>query len=420
MSFTTTECEPSHFHLNAEAAEFKSQLEDALHGPDAAPSIPSLDTIFHDNMQKTSEKAVENVKGLTASICDIRTSFAAISKDLHSFDLQAKVTGATQGPPPLKPDWERFHACSRQKFEDLLNQSHKNARQAIAVLNNYNDLFPEGEDIDASKYDDIKAEIQNVIMGIDGDGEKAFEIEQGFTTLARNIREFGITIEKTVNVNSSRVLNKLNETRTRVDGLSLKLSGVKSEMRNAGLACVACLSAGAISAAFLFFTLSPTSAHAFAVGFIGIAGPALPDPFFPKASVLAAVPSAITFKDKIQEARDLKAQIKEGKEEMAQLCQQSALLVKYQSLMSSTKHDIEDLCAKIDAISGIWYALKADFQQLHAQLTKAAGPNIKYTSFMKKKIANSRVVYSRLVQLLNAYIDGVQVFEKADGKGVGN
>lgn len=192
-------------------------------------------------------------------------------------------------------------------------------------LLDYNDLFPEGVSIDKSTFEEIQIEVQNLIkvrtpscsaatrpltcarlQSIEQDGKDAFSIDQGFATLASNIREFGITIERAVTAHDKRVRTKLEETRKRVDGLSLKLSeyafvrsllrladtdcsvsaqgevGGKElnapsstvltsalpKMRNAGLACVACLCAGAISAAFLFFTLSPGSAHVFVVSSI--------------------------------------------------------------------------------------------------------------------------------------------------------
>lgn len=105
---TITECEPPHLHLTEDVVQLREQFEEAFKQPDTAGEPrPSLDATFRAGIQKASEKVIVNVQGLVSSIHEIQSSFSAIRKDLHAFDLDAESTGATKGP--LKPQWEIYH-----------------------------------------------------------------------------------------------------------------------------------------------------------------------------------------------------------------------------------------------------------------------------------------------------------------------
>ncbi|KAI0628074.1 hypothetical protein C8Q77DRAFT_1068692 [Trametes polyzona] len=388
-TITLTETETPHPLLNENVLRLYADMEASLHKRLEEPLTDTslLDKTFREALEQASGKVIENVQGLTTAVREIKVAFKEIGLALHAYDLAA-ASKADNGVKPqlLRPQWTTFE----KTFNDLLNLSHKNARGAINILEDYNLVFPEKVEIQtAERFEEVKVEVRNLITSIDADSDKAYEIEQSFMSLATNLREFEITIEHAVKISSERVSKDLEETRQKIASLSLKLAQVKTEMRDAGLACIATLSAGAISAAYLFFTLSPTSAQTLV------------------ASVLAAVPLAIQYKDKAADSKKLKAALQESKHKLSELTKQDELLHKYQAALGGTKRDIEDMCCKIETIAGVWQALKADFQLLDSELTKALGPGIKFTKLVNSKIEKSRQVYVKLKELLEAYVAGV-------------
>ncbi|EIW58139.1 uncharacterized protein TRAVEDRAFT_20250 [Trametes versicolor FP-101664 SS1] len=383
MSFTQTEV--AHPLLSEGVIRLQNEMHDHVN------THPEIQEKFTKGLQEASEKVVHDVRGLSKSIREIQGAFCGISKALHKFDDETDL-GESDGPSPLRQRWDGLH----EEFDILLENSRKNAADAITVLDTYNNvLFPGGGPLDPTQYDSIKVEIQGLIEDVGNDGDKAAVIEKGFTALARKIRQFEDTVEDTVMTRGEAVAVLLQNTREELASLRVKLAAVKSEMTDIGLACVACLSAGAISAAFLFCALSPTAIQALVT------------------SVLGAVIAAKEFRNKYKECNELKSSIEECKLRIAEEWQKDELLKQYHDELAKSKSDIEDLCLKIDSIAGIWYYLKSDFILLHSQLSKAAGPEKPMTRFFGAKIGRSRELYVKLQYLLEEYVRGVSVADEA-------
>ncbi|KAI0641309.1 hypothetical protein C8Q79DRAFT_989930 [Trametes meyenii] len=357
---------------------------------------PSVEEKFKEGLQQAGDKILSDIQGLTVSIRDIRESFSKLSKQFNKFDLDSGLTEAELvgegGLTRLGPKWDKFG----DRFDELLNLSLKNAADAKAVLDLHNMvLFPDDAPLDPSSFQAIKDEIQGCIKSIEEDGTKAYEIEKGFTSLAGQIRNFEDEIEATVKERTEVVVAGLKEARQRVGELRDRLSKVKSETASVGLACAACLTAGALSAVLLIFTLSPAAIHLFA------------------AALGGAIPSALNFNAKLQEKKRIKAEIEKCNETIMKLSENHEVLLAYQTTLGGTNANIENIAAKIDSIAGIWHYLKGDLQLLHSQLDKAAGPNFKVTSLFGRKVAMSRKLYGKLSLLLDAYVHGVS----SDGSG---
>ncbi|KAL1948619.1 hypothetical protein VTO73DRAFT_10425 [Trametes versicolor] len=397
MSLTITEYLPALPHLSKETVQTHY---DELHTHLSDPKIhDQASATLIDGLEGSREKVKKEIAGLTSSLCEIRKSFDDIGVELGHFGL--------------KDQWSEF-VTDHKTFNKLVGTSRQNAANAVAVLNDFATIFPEGARIEKDDFDDLKAEVQNFIavsVAFSSSYLWFWMIQGGFSALAEHIRSFEVTLEKAVIESTHAVSSKLQEARQKVADLHMQLTQVKSDMTHVGLACVACLSAGAISTAFLFFTLSPTAAHALVVGqiplFVRFASHTVPPPPPYQGSLFALVPTAIEFKNKIEESKELRKQLKLESKHVADLSKEADFLKAYHDALDKTNANIEGLCTKIDNIAGIWHALESDFMILLGQLENIAGPEINYTRLVNKKVATPRRMYVELSRLLEEYVRGV-------------
>ncbi|KAI0628076.1 hypothetical protein C8Q77DRAFT_1151026 [Trametes polyzona] len=394
-TLTQEECQRSPIHLTMADEPLRAEIEAAVFREPEPYGKPSDLALLQEHVQNaikhSNDDVQKNVLQLTSTIRDIKDSFKDIGRDLHTLELaaQTSVVVGEVAPQPLKTQWESLE----NTFDDLLEVSYKNARDAITVLQNFNDLFPDNLVIEnPEQFEDIKTEVGNLITSIADDQQNAHELEKDFSSLATQISYFGITITKICKPRNDRSDRLLQEAHTKIADLRARLETANSKLRHAGVTCVASLSVGAISAAHLFFTLSPSSASMLV------------------ASVLASVPSFARLTSHNEDAKGIEAELDKSMHEVAELVKGHALLSEYHRKFAGT---IDNLCTKIVAIANIWHVLNADFQELHSSLTMSVGPKLKYTSRVNKKIQNTREIYKRLQVMLQAYVNGVDAFEKA-------
>ncbi|KAI0324388.1 hypothetical protein GY45DRAFT_383572 [Cubamyces sp. BRFM 1775] len=346
---------------------------------------PELDTPgIHADFEAALQKAdpTLEIRRLNCVVLELKTLFRKLSLDFGKHDREMKRHRVrSDGVQPLRPQWDKF----RERFLALLDESQTNAMDASSVLKQYVNLFND-ETLQSRDCNNLKTELENLILMVDDRANKAKTIEGSFTGLADDIRAFEDDIGDTIRAvqdHAKNVFQDLEASRAEVEALRGRLTQVTKEMHEMGIACIACLSAGALSAGVFLLKLSPEAATA-AV-----------------ASVLTAVPLGAKAAKKWKETRKLRKQIREGERSISELERKYGTLRVLQDSLGHSQGDLEGLASKIDAISEIWHLIKTDMNELRSQLfTVTTG---KVTDLFMLKLNITRSVYHKLVQTLDEY-----------------
>ncbi|KAH9887916.1 hypothetical protein C8Q73DRAFT_711175 [Cubamyces lactineus] len=346
---------------------------------------PELDTPrIHADFEAALQKAdpTLEIRRLNSVVLELKTLFRKLSLDFAKHDREVKRLGVrADGVQSLRPQWDKFH----KRFLALLDESQMNAMDASSVLKQYVNVFND-ETMQSRDCNNLKTELENLILMVDDRANKAKTIEGSFTNLADDIRAFEDDIEDTVKAvqdYAKDVYQDLEASRTEVEALRVRLTQVTKEMHEMGVACIACLSAGALSAGVFLLKLSPEAATA-AV-----------------ASVLTAVPLGAKAAKKWKETRKLRKQIREGERSVSVLERKYGALRVLQDSLGHSQGDLEGLASKIDAISEIWHLIKTDMNELRSQLSTVTTGQV--TDLFMLKLSITRSVYHKLVQTLDEY-----------------
>ncbi|KAJ8454891.1 hypothetical protein ONZ51_g12768 [Trametes cubensis] len=341
---------------------------------------PSIHADFEAALQK-ADPTLE-IRRLNLVVLELKTLFRKLSLDFAKHDREVRrLRVRADGVQPLKPRWDKF----RERFGALLDESQTNAMDASSVLKQYVNIFNE-ETLQSRDCNNLKTELENLIIMVDDRSNKAKTIEGSFTELADDIRAFEDDIGDTAKAaqdHAKNVYQDLEASRADVEALRARLTQVTKEMHEMGVACIACLSAGALSAGVFLLKLSPEAATA-AV-----------------ASVLTAVPLGAKAAKKWKETRKLRKQIREGERSISELERKYGALRVLQDSLGHSQGDLEGLASKIDAISEIWHLIKTDMNELRSQLSTVTTGKV--TDLFMLKLSITRGVYHKLVQTLDEY-----------------
>ncbi|KAJ8463340.1 hypothetical protein ONZ51_g10320 [Trametes cubensis] len=346
----------------------------------SALDTPSIHADFEAALQKVDPTL--EIRRLNFVVLELKTLFRKLSLDFAKHDREVRrLRVRADGVQPLKPRWDKF----RERFGALLDESQTNAMDASSVLKQYVNIFNE-ETLQSRDCNNLKTELENLIIMVDDRSNKAKTIEGSFTELADDIRAFEDDIGDTAKAaqdHAKNVYQDLEASRADVEALRARLTQVTKEMHEMGVACIACLSAGALSAGVFLLKLSPEAATA-AV-----------------ASVLTAVPLGAKAAKKWKETRKLRKQIREGERSISELERKYGALRVLQDSLGHSQGDLEGLASKIDAISEIWHLIKTDMNELRSQLSTVTTGKV--TDLFMLKLSITRGVYHKLVQTLDEY-----------------
>ncbi|KAJ8481183.1 hypothetical protein ONZ51_g6164 [Trametes cubensis] len=310
------------------------------------------------------------IRRLNYCIHEFKTLLRQLTIDFakHDRNVQARAYGRQ----PLKPRWAAF--CDQ--FDGILDESLTNATNASAFLRQY--VYAFEETLQSRDCDNLKTEVENLMIAIDNMTDCSKTIRGSCTDLADNIRTFEDEIGdilRTGQDHAQNVHHDFDTLRADVETLRARLVQVTQEMHDIGVSCIACLSVGALSAGISFFTLSPQTANAVVV------------------SALSTVPHGVEAAKKWKEARNLGRQLREGELLISKSERKYSALRVSQDPPEQLRGNFENLASKIDRISGIWHFLKADMYELHSQLSTVTTGKI--TDLFVLKLRITRSVYHK-------------------------
>ncbi|OSD04983.1 hypothetical protein PYCCODRAFT_1423520 [Trametes coccinea BRFM310] len=394
MSFTTTAIHDLDDPLSPSESviRLKGALEQHLDTPE-----------FHEKFQDAWGKANPALEiGLIhKEVSDLEQSFARLSTLFGRHDRQAEKLGVVD-VAPLRPQWNEL----RDRFKELLERSRTNAMDACAILRQYVNIF-DGVDLhDLNIYDAMKKEIQNLLEMVEDRAAKAAGFRNAFTRLSDDVKEFHDTIQDTIDAvgEQAKFLSVQLETACEeVRDLHARLAQVSGEMSQMTLACLACLSAGALAAGIFFLKIAPEAATAAAT------------------SVITAIPLGVGAVKKWKETRKLRKAIREGENRIADLQKQGGRIEELNVSLMHAQGDLVGIAEKIDIIASIWQIIKTDMNDLKSRLSTVVAGN-EVTLLFGKKISITRGVYHTLVETLDAYarettVEGNHIydFDNLDG-----
>ncbi|KAI0330786.1 hypothetical protein GY45DRAFT_1370556 [Cubamyces sp. BRFM 1775] len=358
---------------------------------------PQVHSTFESAFQKADPS--HEIRRLKSDVKDLTTLFTRIYIQCKKNDHDAEDLGVRNGPNPLQPLAPQW-AVLRKQFDDLLDQSRKNASDASAVLKQHTNLFTK-EILQSCDCDIIKIEVENLLEMINDRADKAKIIEGSFTELSDEVRTFEFKIQdaqKATQSTTKVVYHELETTRGNVRALRDRLTKVTKEMTEMGVACIACLSAGALSTGAFLLNLSPQAATTAVV------------------SVIGAVPLCAGVVKDWWETRGLRKRIQKDEATLSELEKKHDRLLGLEESLMHSQESLSSLADKIDAISSVWHTIKADMTQLHSELsTVVLG---KVTPLFMQKLTITHEVYRKLVDGLGEYAHGTAVLaggEKCPG-----
>ncbi|KAI0659987.1 hypothetical protein C8Q70DRAFT_1053786 [Cubamyces menziesii] len=365
-----------------------SHAEGDFSNPALSPSVihlkaklaPELDNLqAHAAFDSALDKVdpTHEVQSLKSDIIGVKALFSTILHNFEKHDREVKrlgvgSNGSKSDVEPLAPKW----AALRKRFNQLINESQTNAVDAYVVLEQYVAILT-AETTESRGLNDIKTEVGNFLSIVDDKTKEATSIKESFVQLAEDVRSFDNDIEDTlfaIQTTETGVNLELQATRQDVQVLHERLAQVTKEMTDLGIACIACLSTGALSA-----------------------GANLID----QSSFLAAVPLGVSAAKNWRETRALKKQIRERERTVSKLKEKVDALVSLKDSLGYSSKSLGSLADKIDAISGVWHLIKTDMYELRSTLSLAVTGGT--TSFFETKLSVTRKIYQKLVVSLQEY-----------------
>ncbi|KAH9887926.1 hypothetical protein C8Q73DRAFT_794375 [Cubamyces lactineus] len=354
-----------------------------------AKLAPTLDTLeAHTAFDSALEKVdpTHEVRGLKRDIIGIKVLFSKLYHDFEKHDREVRrlcmeSSGPRSDVGPLAPKW----AALRKRFNQLINESQTNAVDAYIVLDQYVAVLT-AETLESRGLHDFKSEVGNFLSRIEDKTQEADSIKESFSELAEDVRSFKNDIEETlfaIQPADKRVHLELEAARQDVQALHERLAQVTKEMTSLGIACIACLSTGALSAGVFLLKLSPQAATA-AV-----------------SSLLAAVPLGVSAAKSWRETRGLTKEIGERERAITELRKKADALASLKDSLKHSSKSLDNLADKIDAISGIWHTIKTDMLELRSALSLTVAGEV--TSYLKTKLDVARTIYQKLVISLREY-----------------
>ncbi|KAJ8456757.1 hypothetical protein ONZ51_g11934 [Trametes cubensis] len=218
---------------------------------------PEIHSKFESALQKIDPTL--EIRRLNSVIIELKTLFRKLFLDFGKHDREAKRLGVRSdgldGVQPLAPQWDVL----RKRFHTLIDESQTNAMDASAVLKQYVNIFTE-ETLQSRDCSIIKAEIDNLVLMIDDRANRARTIEGSFSDLSEDVRTFDDNTQDTlaaIHANAKVVYQELEGTRHDIRALHERLTQVTKEMTEMGIACIACLSTGALSAGAFTICCAP-------------------------------------------------------------------------------------------------------------------------------------------------------------------
>ncbi|KAJ8461833.1 hypothetical protein ONZ51_g11287 [Trametes cubensis] len=361
-------------------------------------NTPQVHTSFQSAFQNTNTSL--EIRRLNRMISKLRDLFRKLSIDFagHDEELQRLAIKSKRknrgGTPLLRPRWDNLY----DRFRTLLDDSHKNATTASAALRMYLVVFTD-ETIRSGEYDDIKAEVNNLITTANTGIDSARSFEDNFSKLARDIKAFEDDIRDTiatVQTHGSTVEERLDSTRLRVKELRVCLDGAtsKTQMTKEGFACIKCLLIGGLSAAAFLLQVSPDATTAV-------------------MHTLAAIYHGVQFVEMLKEVRELKKQIREENKIITNLEKEYEATICLEGSLKRSVETLDRIASKVDAFSGIWHIIKTDMSELRSELASVASTHVpEAVQLLTLKLVITRCVYSKLLQALDEYVRGTIGCEK--------
>lgn len=366
--------------------------------PDSVKNAAQAAMADEASKPETTDKLLEEVRGLSDSLIKIDQAFQRVKIDLGKVDANDYKDENGNPVPRFQPTWIGY----QQRFTALLWESRETATATEAYIKDFLEvIIPEVESIqNQDDYEDAAADLKEFVGRTDPFGKKlnsdetkdhAQKHSQAFTDLRRDLQEFEGTFKDFAKFHEG----ELNKEVARLQG---EITRLDAEIKK----CETIVTAMAIA---LGVTLFATAAGA--VASLAAFGPV--GPFVAIGVVIVGAIAAISelgvLIAYIVKGNEYRSERYDDQTKLEDLQAQLEVIKRLKSTLEAQKTDIDDICGRIDRISAIWAMVAHDAklisEGLQAAISGAEGGASKKA--FQRRVELVKVSYTALGTALGEY-----------------